>query len=60
MILIFIKAAITYFRLKSKIYVKKVPVMTNITLALTSGFVNIYNLWQHSPKKIYGKYLSTP
>ena len=33
MIMVFIKLAIGYFRLKSKIYFKKVPVMTNNTLA---------------------------
>ena len=59
-ILNFIKAIITYFWLKSKSYVKKVPVMTNSTIALTSAFVNIYNLCQHSPKKICGQYLLPP
>ena len=32
---------ITSFSLKFKIYVKKVPVMTNDTLTQTIGFVNI-------------------
>ena len=41
MIMIFIKATITSFWLKFKIDLKKVQVMTNNTLALTSGFVNI-------------------
>ena len=41
MVIIFIKTTITYFSLKSKIYQKKVPVMTNRTLKRTSVFVNI-------------------
>ena len=33
MIMIFIKTTITYFRLKYKLYFKKVPVITNNALA---------------------------
>ena len=43
----------TYFWLKSKISLKKVPLMTNNTLMLTIGFVkyfNIYNLCNHLSK----------
>ena len=47
MIVIFIKTIITYFWLKSKMFLKKVSVITNNTIALTSGFVNIYNLYIH-------------
>ena len=41
MIMIFIKTISKYFWLKSKIYLKKVPVVKNITLAENIGFVNI-------------------
>ena len=37
--MILIKVIITYFWLKSKIYLKKVPVMTNNTLAQTIGLL---------------------
>ena len=40
MIMILIKTAYAYFLQKSRIYIKKVTVMTNNTLALTIGFVN--------------------
>ena len=39
--MIFIKATITYFYLKCKMYLKKVPVMKNNALAVISGFANI-------------------
>ena len=54
MIMIFIKTTIPYFWIKSKIYFEKAPVVTNNALALTSGFINIYNLCKHSSKKILG------
>ena len=41
MIMIFIKVTITYFWLKLKIYLKKVPAMTNNTLTIISGVVHI-------------------
>ena len=41
MIMIFVKATITYFWLKYKIYFKKLAVMKNNKLMLIYGFVNI-------------------
>ena len=41
MIVISTKTTIAYSWLKSEIYIKKVAVMKNNTLALTSDFVNI-------------------
>ena len=38
---------IKYLWLKSKMYVKKVPVLTKITLTQTIGFVNIYDSYKH-------------
>ena len=52
--MILIKTTTTYFWLESKIYLKKVPVKTNNTIGLTTGFVNIYNLYKHSSKKTCG------
>ena len=46
MIMILIDTTITYFWLKPEIYLKKVPVMTNNTLAQTIGFVNIKHIFQ--------------
>ena len=40
MIMILIKTTYAYFLQKSKIYIKKVTVMTNNTFALTIGFAN--------------------
>ena len=41
MVIIFIKTTITYFQLKSKIYLKKVAIMTDNTPVLIDGFLNI-------------------
>ena len=56
--MIFIKKTITYFFLKSKIYLKNVPIMTNNTLVPTNVLLtsillysNIYNLYKHSSHK---------
>ena len=50
--MIFIKSTITYIRLKSKTYLKKIPVKTNNTLPLS--YSSIYNLYRHSSKKLTG------
>ena len=60
MVMIVIKATIAHFWLKSKIYLKRVPVMAKCTLAQTINFVNIsffryiYYLYKHSSKETYG------
>ena len=52
--MIFIKTIITYIWLKSKIYHKKVPLMTNNTLALSGGFVSIYTYTNIHLRKLVG------
>ena len=44
-----IMAAITYFWLKCKIFIKKIPVMTNNALTQTIGFVNVNSLRHINP-----------
>ena len=47
-----IMTIITYFWIKYKIYIKKVPVITNNTLTRTTGFVNM-NFFRHISPSIF-------
>ena len=55
--MIFVKTTIAYFYIKSKINFQRIAVTANNAILLTGGFVNIYNLYKYSYKKICGQYL---